>query len=133
MKIDHEFEKFTAGPRVPKNEQMYVSLNWGGVILIGRRVYQQMGQPEGVVLYFNHKQSIIAVSPAHRQLAEAFPVKQYRENYRIVQAAVFCKHDSINLNTIEKFTTPEIDEDGVLYLDLKSTITTGRAKPKKPD
>ena len=123
------WERFTAGPAAKMNERLYVSLNSKGLILINRKMYEEFGVPEKAVLLFDRQKNVIGLSPAHRELKDGFPVRQ-KDGYWFIEAAVFCKHYGIRIEKTEQFVSPEIDEEGILRLDLTNMVSAAQRKPK---
>lgn len=86
-----------------------------------------MGSPEAVVLLFDKVNSVIGVNPAPASLPNAFRIKQKgRGRHRIIHASPFCRHYGIKVDKTTAFLNPEIDEEGVVRLDLKETSLADR-------
>ncbi len=117
------------GPFRPSNEKMYVSLSEKGILLMNRNAYEAFGVPDAVVLYFDRKVNVIALSPAHRELREAFPVTA-KDSHFFVKVSPFCKHFGIRVEKTEQFLYPEIDDQGLLRLDLTRTVSAAQRKPR---
>ena len=126
--IEH-LEKFSGGPFRKSSESMYVSLNNRGILLMNRKAYEALSAPEAVVFYFDRKNSVIAVSPAHRSLKEAFPVAA-RDGHWYVRASSFCRHFRIRIERTEQFLYPKIDDKGLLRLDLTATVSAAQRRPR---
>lgn len=124
-----QFEKFAAGPFRPSSERMYVSLSSKGTLLMNRNAYEAFGVPDAVVLFFDKKNSIIALSAAHKELREAFPVKS-KDGHWFIQASPFCRHFGIRIEKTEQFLSPDIDSQGRLRLDLTQTVSVAQRKPR---
>ena len=116
-----QWEKFSAGPTRSTRDQMHVTLNKKGTIMLNRKAFQDLGSPKAVVLFFEKTTSVIGVSPAHDKLREAFPVKCRNDQYWVINAISFCRHFGIDVTGTKAFTDPEIDDKGVLELDLRAT------------
>ena len=127
MTLDRQWEKFAGGPNVPNRDRIHITINGMGLIYINGNAHRMLGSPEGVQLFFNRSKDMIAVKPAHARLPDAFPLKE-KSGYYLVHASPFCRHFGIMLSATEKFVMPEIDKDGVLTLDLKTTVTVKRHK-----
>ena len=128
-----QFEKFTGGPFISSRDRVHVTINKKGALLFNRRMYELMGEPKAVVLFFDTAASVIGVSAAHPQLTEAFPLRTNGTAFKI-NAISFAKHYGIQIDATEVFLTPEIDEKGILHLDLRRTRTVfGRKRRKKKD
>ena len=92
---------------------------------MNRRLYQELGEPPSVNLYFSRVRDTIAVEPVtSSRLPESLPVIETGDSYRI-NVAPFCRHFGIKLEKTEKFVRPELS-DGKLWLKLSETITVGR-------
>ena len=88
-----------------------------------------LGKPQRVLLYFNRKKDTIGIRPAHERLAEAFPVRETGGSY-VVYCGVFLCHFGIKLSATEKFTGADINNQGILELNLANTVTVGGFKRK---
>jgi hypothetical protein len=133
MEIDREWDKFTGGPFVAFKERMYVTLDGRGRLLLNRKAYQAIGKPQRVLLYFNRNKDKIGVRPAHDRLAEAFPVRQNSVSF-VVYCGTFLRHYGIKLRTIERFTHADLNNYGMLELNLgRTTTVSGRRRKKKSD
>ena len=127
MTLDREWEKFTGGPNLPNRDRIHITINKTGLIYINGNGHRMLGRPEAVQLFFNRSEDKIAVKPAHSRLPDAFPLKE-KSGYYLVHSAPFCRHFGIKLTTTEKFVRPDIDDEGILHLDLSTTVTVKRWK-----
>lgn len=121
MPLDRKFEKYRGGPNVAAGARLHVTLARNGRLFFNRRVHDLLGRPAAVYLYFSRADDQIAVEPSSPQLPESMPVFE-NKNGRRVNAAPFCRHFGIKLDTTEKFIRPEI-ADGALILKLSETVT----------
>lgn len=128
--MDREWEKFRGGPTQATRDRMHVTLSRRGLIYMNANTYRLLGRPTGVYLYFNRAKDSIAVEPASPRLPETFPVRRRQMGHAIL-AAPFCRHFGIKLDTTEQFVRPDIDEKGVLRLDLSSTVTVSGIRRRK--
>jgi hypothetical protein len=116
------WERFTAGPTITSRDRMHVTINHRGVIMLNRKAYESLGSPKAAALYFEKATSVIGINSAHARLREAFPVKpKGAGGYWTINAIPFCRHFGIETAKTEAFTDPEIDDKGVLELDLRRT------------
>ena len=127
MTLDREYEKFAGGPNQPNRDRIHITINKTGLIYINGNGHRMMGRPEAVQLFFNKAKDKIAIKPAHARLADVFPLKE-KNGYYLIHSSPFCRHYGIRLNTTEKFVHPDIDDEGILHLDLSDTITVKRHK-----
>jgi len=116
----NHWEEFQAGPTKPLSERMHVTLNRKNVILLSGNVHERLGKPEAVVLLFDKLNSVIGVNPVPPTRPNAFPIRlKGHGRHRLIRATPFCQHFGISVDSTTVFLNPEIDDDGVLKLDLK--------------
>lgn len=129
--ISH-WEVFDGGPTLPAEERMHASLNYKNVIHINSNLHERMGHPEAAVLMFDKVNSVIGINPAPATLPNAFQLKRRtRGKHRLIHAAPFCRRYGIKIDNTTVFIQPEIDDDGVLRLDLKATMPVKRRPHKR--
>ena len=125
-----QFEKFTDGPWVSSVTRPHVTLNSRGQLVFNRMVNKMLGSPRAVVFYFDKATSVIGISSAQPMLTEAFPVIS-KQTHFYVNAITFSRHYGIHIEGTEAFLDPELDEKGILHLDLRRTRTVYGGKRKK--
>jgi len=106
-------------------------LNEKGEILLGAGAVSRFGKHDAAILLFDEVNASIGLLPSNLRNKNAYPLKRKGQNeYRVVQAARFCRHHNIRVDRRIKFNTPELDPEGILILDLKKTTAIGRlSKP----
>ena len=86
---------------------------------------------QGALAFAHHQQReflhVVEFVGAHGGVVELAAKSTGR--HRIIFTSKFCRHYAINLDRRVRFTTPEIDEDGILTLNLRTAIAIG--KPRK--
>ncbi len=127
--MDRDFEKFRGGPNEAASKRLHVTISPAKLILLNRNIYYQLGKPAAVYLNFSRTRDIIAIEPASPRLPESFPVIANPCNWRI-NAAPFCRHFGIDIDTTLKFVRLEI-VGNALYLKLAETVSVGGRKRKK--
>jgi hypothetical protein len=129
------WEKFTDGPTISSRDRFHVTLNSKGVFQFNRKVFEALGKPRAAVLYFEKATSTIGIGPAQERLREAFPVNIRQEMYWTINAIPFCRHFGIKIDRgTEAFADPELNDEGILQLDLRTTRRVyggGGKRPKK--
>ena len=115
-------KNFTGGPFVPFRERVYVTLSGKGKLLLNRKAHEILGKPKRVLLYFNRNKDTIGIRPAHDRLAEAFPVRQTGGSV-VVYCGTFLRHFGIRLSGTEKFIGADLNDQGLMQLDLSHTVT----------
>ena len=97
---DRDLEKFTGGPNKPAQFGMRVSLSRYGVLTFNKNAYAELGKPAAVYLYFSRLRDLIAVEPVQSiNLPAAFPVLEKNISGYRINAAPFCRHYGICLDT----------------------------------
>ena len=129
MSLEREFERFRGGATEAAQKRIHVTINPQKLILLNRNMYHLFGKPDAVHLNFSRTRDIIAIEPASPRLTDIFPVVANNFNWRI-NAAPFCRHFGIDIDTTLKFIRPEIDGN-ILYLKLSETVSVGGRKRKK--
>lgn len=131
MTLGKDWEKFSGGPNRPNQERIHITINKGGIIYLNTNAHRMMGSPEGVQLYYNRPKESIALKPAHARLNDAFPVKP-KKSFYLIHASPFCLHYGIKLGGTERFVNPDIDSEGILHLDLTTTVSVAQPRKRKP-
>lgn len=124
--IDRTFEKFRGGPNDKFNTstKLRATINRKGMIYFNSKLYQAMGSPKAVALYYNREQDIIAIEPATDNLAECFPVVRKQSGWAI-HASTFCRHFRIRVALTQSFIRPTPDTNQNIHLNLRETTTVG--------
>ena len=125
MTLDRKWEKFKGGPAVNKAEQsIRVTINRKGLIYLSSKMYQALGNPKAVALYYSREDDAIAVESAYPRFVENFQVVKKQGGWA-VHASPFCRHYNIRVPNTERFLRPDITNEGQLILNLKETVTVG--------
>lgn len=121
------WEQFKGGPFQRRTDAHRVSIDHHCLIRINRYTANALGNPEAVLLLYDRQHNRIGVLPAKRINKEAFPI-YVNEGRHTIMAASFCRHFGISVTGTERFNDPEIDSDGMLRLDLRSTHNVSNRK-----
>jgi hypothetical protein len=117
------WEEFEDGPTEPRENRLHVTLSPRCVIHLNGNVFEKLGKPAFVRLLFDRLNSRIGILPATALHENAFPVKvKGKGRHRIIWALPFCRYYGIHFHRIRSFQDAEIDEDGILRLDLLRTV-----------
>lgn len=128
--MDRDLEKFRGGPNKPAQFRMRVTLSKVNVLSFNRNVWQRMGKPDAVYLYFSRTRDMIAVEPVRSlNMPDAFPVLTKSTGYR-VNAASFCRHFGIRLDRTLRFIDPDL-RDGKLELKLADTVSVEQVRKRQ--
>ncbi len=124
MALESKWEKFRGGELSGSAQTPRVTLNRKGLIYMNSRMYTVLGRPKAVALYYSREDEAIAVQPAYERFSEHFQVMKRQTGWAI-HASTFCRHYNIRVPNTERFIKPDIDNDGVLVLLLRETVTVG--------
>ena len=109
---------------------MYVSLNDRGIIVINRKTYAALGEPEAVSLLYDMENLSIGIRPSTLLMPNAFPVApRGKSGTQVIWAKTFVNAYRLWPTGTIRFLMPEI-EDGTLVLDLKHTARTTQSSRK---
>lgn len=107
---------------------LYVTMNCKGEIAMSRIAHERMGGPAACHLLFDAVNNRIGLKPTALAARNAYPVaKQGRYGGRVVRAYRLMHEFGIDLPETVRFHDAEIDEDGVLILDLRTARVSARA------
>ena len=119
--------EFMVGPRDVSNE-MHVTLNRKGEIMVGATAYERFGRPGRAVLLFDKVNSLIGMVPASTVAKNGYPmIAKKNARHRVLRANRFCRHFGLQVPRTVAFDKPLIDEEGVLVLDITKTHIVGKA------
>jgi hypothetical protein len=104
--------------------RIHVTVNPRGNIYLGRRALEALNSPEAVVLLFDPGSKTIGVrrAAADRRNAHLLKTKDTRGRGKMVYAAEFLRFYGISVTETLVFEMPELDEDGILVLNLSETM-----------
>lgn len=122
--------EFPFGPSGSRNDDdIWVTLSRKGEITIGTKAHIKLGEPEAAVLLVDKHNHSIGIAPCDPGAGNAFPlIKKKLGSHRVIRANLFCRHNGIFVERTAKFGKAEIDEDGVLVLDLRTLTGIGRPR-----
>ena len=107
----------------------YATINSRGEIMIGRFTYEALGRADALQLLFDRVNMSIGLKRTHSRTDNAYSLKPAgRHGAQHIRAAQAANQFGLRVNGTIRFLNPEIDEDGVLILDLRQTQPAGRRK-----
>ena len=124
--MERDFERFRGGPNEAASKRVHITISPAKLILLNRNAYEMIGKPEAVYLYFSRERDSIGIEPTSPRFNQAFPVIPSGHGWRI-NAAPFCRHFNIHVDTTLKFLDPAITRNSVL-LKLSETVSVARRK-----
>lgn len=129
--MERQWEEFEHGPIQKHAERIHVSINPRGNLYLNRLAFEAMGKPESVVLLYDRRQSMIGLRAAPAGRENAFRLKRKDpgpSGNRVIYAANFCRFYHIKTAETLAFTTAEVDQQGVLILDLNKVEPVRRVR-----
>jgi hypothetical protein len=104
-----------------------VTLGLKGTFFLNRFAYEALGSPTAVEMLFDGNERVIGLKPTDPRRRNAFVIKPHgKRGYRRLSAAAFMKHYRIKNDRTILFENIDLDDDGVLLLDMNKTIYVGR-------
>src|SRR5215813_3158521 len=118
-------------PRGDKRAQwagVYVTMNSRGTIVMNRAAHERMGEPQAFLLLFDSANNTIGLKPTGPQARNAYPALKYgRHGGRRVAAYRLLTEYGLHVKETLEFPDAEIDEDGILVLNLRTARVSKRA------
>ncbi len=128
--MTRNWTEFDAGPAQTARDEIYVSMNRRGEIILNRLAVEQLGHPEAVVLLFDEETDTIGLKPSTRLFANAYPLKLKGQcGHRVVRGWPFVSRYKLQIDGTVRFRTANV-EDGVLILELRSRAPVNRGRWK---
>ena len=122
-----KWEKFNGRPfRNRASNEVRVTLATQGLIYLNGKAYDALKQPAAVEILFDGNRRIIGLKATDRRNSNAFPVVNHVGNYWRISAASFCQHYRIKPRGTMLFQNVDLDNEGVMMLDLMNTVTVTR-------
>jgi hypothetical protein len=110
---------------------LYVTMNRKGHISMSRLTYQRLGEPKAFLLLFDTVNNRIGLKPTGISIRNAYPVgPQGRHGGKVIRAYRLMQEFGIDLPETLQFKDAEIDQDGILILDLRTARVSARVKTK---
>ena len=103
-------------------------MNPRGDIVINCAAYEMLGGPKAFLILFDRINKRIGLKPAALSTRNAYPVlASNRTGAKKVRGHRMTREQRINLAHTVQFDDAEIDEDGILILDLRTAVVSRRA------
>lgn len=127
MKAD--WRQLRRGDTSPRAAGYYATMNRWGVIMINKTTHERMDAPEAVHILYDAVNNRIGLKLTSRALRDAYPLAARADRGgRYLRAFRLLSELGIELPATVEFQKVEIDQDGVLILDLRQTRVSGRAE-----
>ena len=118
-------------PRGDKRAQwagLYVTMNSKGVIVLNRVAHERSDSPQAYLLLYDAANNTIGLKPTHARMGNAYPAAKYgRHGGRRVNAYRVLTENGLHITDTIEFPDAEVDEDGILILNLRTARVSNRA------
>ena len=103
------------------------------VIYLNGKAFDAIDRHPAVEMLYDGNRRIIGLKPVDPHKSYAFQVKKHGSSgdYHRISASAFCQHFRLQIDRTLLFEGAELDNDGVLLLDLNRTVTVGRGSRYK--
>ena len=103
---------------------LYATLNPEGYLVITRFTHQALGSPDSYQLLYDPERHVIGMRPARFGIDQhAFPARlRGRNGGRRISAYRMLREFGFDIHETVRFHHAQLDNSGVLILDLKDTI-----------
>jgi len=112
----------------PQWAGIYVTMNGKGQIVINRAAHVRMDMPEAFHILYDSANNVIGLKPTRLVVRNAYPAhKAGKHGGRRIAAYRLLKEHSLVVKDTLEFPDAEIDDDGVLVLNLRTARVSNRA------
>lgn len=106
---------------------LYVTMNGKGSIVLNRAAHERMGGAEAFLLLYDPANNTIGLKPTAAGIRNAYPaLKSGRHGGRRVNAYRLLTECGLHIKDTLAFPDAEIDEDGILILNLRTATISNR-------
>ena len=127
-RMKREWKQIPRGDRRAQWAGIYATLNSKGIIVLNRAADERMGSPAAFHLLYDAPNNTIGLKPTALAMRNAYPTqKSGRHGGRKVNAYRLLTECSLVVKETLEFPDAEIDEDGILILNLRTAKISKRA------
>jgi hypothetical protein len=128
--MDRHWEQIGRDNTPGRWSAFHVTMSPKGEIAINRFTLEVMDSPEAFHLLFDRLNHTIGLKPTKKAVRDAYPTSaRGRHGARLVRAFRLCQECGIRLPETVRFLAPEIDQDGILNLDLRKVRPVKKGTP----
>jgi hypothetical protein len=126
-KMINYWTRFEGSPNGRSKEKARITLSPRKYLALNRHAYQTIGSPPAVELFFDEHQKRIGLKPCDPHKKNAFRLRQEKgKDHMMIYASSFCTHFGISTRRTVLFDEIDIDQEGIVVLDMKKTINVSR-------
>ena len=123
-----DWQEIPRGDIMPQYAGIYVTMNPAGDIVLSRVTYEMLGSPPAFVILYDKVNNRIGLKPAALATKNAYPVRvSNKAGAKMVRGHRLTREHRIVLPHTVRFYDADIDEDGILVLDLRTAKISPRA------
>jgi len=111
---------------------LYVTMNKKGYITMSRITHERTGAPPAYLIWFDEVNNRIGLKPTQPSIKNAFRTcPSGRHGGKLLRAFRAMQKIGLTLNETIQFHDAEVNEEGILILDLRSAKVSNRAIAKR--
>jgi len=123
-----DWQEVPRGDVQPQYAGIYVTMNPMGDIVMSRVTYEMLGEPKAFLILFDTTNKRIGLKPTALSTRNAYPVRvSNRSGAKMIRGHRLTREHRIDLPQTVRFYDADIDEDGILVLDLRTAKISPRA------
>ena len=116
------------GDVMPQYTGIYATMNRQGDIVISRVTYEMLGSPKAFNILYDKTNNRIGLKPAALAAKNAYPARvSNHAGAKMIRGHRLTREHRIDLPHTVQFVGAQIDEDGILILDLRTAKESLRA------
>ena len=117
------------GDIMPQYAGIYVTMYRKGDIVMSRVTYEMLGAPKAFLILYDRTNRRIGLKPTHISTKNAYPaLVSNRAGAKMVRGHRLTREQHIDLPATMRFYDADINDDGILILDLRTAKVSPRAK-----
>lgn len=126
--MKRNWTEISRGDKRPQWAGIYVTMNRKGMIVMNRATHERTDAPEAFLLLYDSANNTIGLKPTVRQMKNAYPASKSGRHggRRVAGYRLLTEYGLVVKQTLE-FPDAEIDEDGILVLNLRTAKVSSRS------
>ena len=126
-----DWQEIPRGDIMPQYAGIYVTMNPKGDIVLSRVTYEMLDSPPAFVILYDKVNNRIGLRPAALATKNAYPARvSNKAGAKKVRGHRLTREHRIDLPHTVQFYDADIDEDGMLVLDLRTAKISPRARKR---
>ena len=123
-----DWQEIPRGDIMPQYSGIYVTMNPKGDIVMSRVTYQMLDEPPAFVILYDKVNNRIGLKPAALATKNAYPARVQKAGAKMIRGHRLTRMHRIELPHTVRFYDADINEDGILILDLRTAKVSPRAR-----